>query len=132
MKEEDKWFNNWEGEVLGFGYGTGEAVLLPIIKSFLKEIPMDSNYDFSILEEKCGAENTWFMINLLANADNLEYGGSPRFGWLTPSGKLLKKYVDSKSIDEMYELLTRDYKYEYDIDKKDNPFLNEDIAYKLK
>ena len=36
--------------------------------------------------------------------DILEYGTSPRFGWLTPQGESLKAFMASKSVDDLVQI----------------------------
>jgi hypothetical protein len=46
------------------------------------------------------------MINILCKADILDYGTSPRYGWLTyEKGKLLGDYLENKTADELYDLV---------------------------
>ena len=97
MKNLDESFKDWEAHVFGFGYGTGEQHIIPHLKRFLFECPIDGPYDFNKLESAVGPTATWFLINALCNADLIEYGSSPRYGWLSKQGVKLKEYVDSKS-----------------------------------
>lgn len=127
----DIYFIGWEEEVFGFGYGTGEEPILKALKLFLNLCCSHGGrgYDYRELEDKLGPATTWFLINSLCKVDNLEYGCSPRYGWLTSSGLYLKNYVMSKSIDELYNTLMKvDCSFEY-ISKAFNPMLNEKLAY---
>lgn len=48
----------------------------------------------------------WLLINTLCGADLIEYGTSPRGGWLTKQGEALKSFIDSKSERELIDLVT--------------------------
>jgi hypothetical protein len=111
MKNIDQCFSDWEGHVFGFGYGTGEPYILPVLKQFLSECPIDGAYDHVKLEATLSPPVAWLLINMLAGANVLEYGTSPRFGWLTPQGIRLKEYVGSKTVDELVDLVCRDEDY---------------------
>jgi hypothetical protein len=104
MKTLDEQFIDWESEVFGYGYGTGEQHTLKALKEFMDLIEIDGSYDYQAIEKQLGATITWLMINILCKADILDYGTSPRFGWLTEKGKLLKKYLAEKTTDELYDL----------------------------
>lgn len=109
----DKNFIDWFSEHFGYGYGTGESYIVPVLKKFLENCDENGNYDHLKLEEKIGQANTWFLINVLCKSDLIEYGTSPRFGWLDESGKLLKEYIGKKSEDELYKLIMVDNDYVY-------------------
>lgn len=112
MKEiTDKNFIDWFSENFGYGYGTGEQYTLPALKKFIENCPENGNYDYQVLEEKVGKSETWFLINILCKKDILEYGTSPRYGWLDEKGKLLKKYLSKKTDDELYNLVMVDSDY---------------------
>lgn len=123
MKKEDACFIGWESEVFGFGYGTGEMPIIKSLRLFLKECPTDTPYDYIEIEEKVGETITWLLINALCAANNLEYGSSTRYAWLTESGKKLQLYLLSKTDDELYEILMSDFGTYEEIEKKDNPLL---------
>ena len=125
MIKEDLYFIGWESEVFGFGYGTGENRILPSLVLFMKTVPLEGTYDYEELERKVGSVVAWMFINALCKADNIEYGSSPRYGWLTDSGKRLQKYILSKSEDELYELVMTDFKTYEEIEPKDNLFLHD-------
>ena len=105
-KTIDQYFCDWENEAFGFGYGTGEPVIIPKLKMFLDACGIgNKHYDFRVLEEKLGAESTWFLINILCREGIIEYGSSPRFGWLTDEGLRLKEYMTSRTDDELTAVL---------------------------
>lgn len=105
-KTLDQNFKDWEADVFGFGYGTGEEYTLKALKDFFRFSEKDGSYDYTVLEKELGGTVTWLMINILGHADVIEYGTSPRYGWLTTFGKRVKDFVESKSEDELYELCT--------------------------
>lgn len=102
-------FADWEGHVFGFGYGTGEQHTLGALKAFMAAVgkpDLPNGYDYERLEAACGPAVAWLLINALCRhtVDIVEYGTSPRFGWLTPEGERLKAFIDSKTVDELYEI----------------------------
>ena len=107
MKSIDEHFLDWEGETFPYGYGTGEAAIRPVLKRFFELCPnsgvsatRSAGYDYRKLENELGPATAWLMINALCGANILEYGASPRFGWLTPSGQALKAYVEARNPTE--------------------------------
>ena len=50
----------------------------------------------------------WLLLNLCGHADIIEYGTSPRFGWLTDHGYRLKAYIDSRATNELVKIVTDD------------------------
>jgi len=107
----DKHFIDWESDTFGYGYGTGEAFILVALKTFFSTLKLtpgtaSPSYDYRELEAALGELPAWLLINTLLHADLFEYGTSPRYAWLTAKGKLLKEYVDAKTVDELYELAT--------------------------
>lgn len=119
-------FIDWESEVLGYGYGDGENHIIPAIKTFFELIAGTKNsnsYDYRVIERELGGATTWLLINLLCRCDMIDYGSSPRFGWLDEKGILLKEYILSKTSEELYSILMSvDECYEYG-DNKLNPLL---------
>jgi hypothetical protein len=110
-KSIDDYFADWEGHVFGFGYGSGEEHTLAALKRFMDHCPMDTAYDYRILEEALTPTVTWLLINTLGHASIIEYGTSPRYAWLRPKGKALKAYIDSKTVEQLCEQTSRDQNY---------------------
>jgi len=106
MKPIDDAFADWEGSVFGYGYGTGEEHILGALVAFMEQIKDGRSYDYRDLEVACGATVAWLLINALCHADIIEYGSSPRFGWLTPQGGLLCDYICSKTASELYQIIS--------------------------
>ncbi len=112
MKTQEEYFNDWESEIFGFGYGTGEEYTIPALKRFIELfIPNESRnnpscYDYRILEKELTPTVAWLLINIFCKDDKIEYGTSPRFGWLTDKGNLLKDFINSHTVDELYEICT--------------------------
>jgi hypothetical protein len=100
----DKQFREWEQAYLGYGYGTGEAYICPALHAFFAALEEGRSYQHTILEQRFGGLAAWLLINLLAHADIIEYGTSPRFGWLTPRGTILRDYVLSKTPAELTDI----------------------------
>jgi hypothetical protein len=101
-------FIDWEATAFGFGYGTGEFYILAALKKFMETTERRDDciflYDYKELETVLGPTVAWLMINALCRVDVLEYGSSPRFGWLTQAGEKLKAFVDSKSAQVLADL----------------------------
>lgn len=120
MSEGDKtigqYFRDWEAHVFGFGYGSGEQHIIPVLKKFMAVVPPDDpeasrNYDYLKLEEAVGAPVAWLLLNVLGHADVIEYGTSPRFGWLTRHGYELKGYLDRTSEEDLLTAVRFDQDY---------------------
>ena len=94
-------FADWECDVFGFGYGSGEQHTTAALKTFFSAVPLEGCYDYKSLEEALTPTVAWLLINTLCHQDVIEYGTSPRFGWLTQEGKSLKTFVDSKTLEEL-------------------------------
>ena len=105
-KTIDEYFCDWESHVFGYGYGTGEEHIFSGLKRIMATIPETDQYDYREFEESVGHLSAWLFINILCKHDIFEYGTSSRFGWLTDSGKVLKKYLEEtaefKEFDENY------------------------------
>lgn len=112
MKTTEENFIDWEASTFGYGYGTGELSILTALKTFMATIParpdLPNGYDYTKLEAALEPTVTWLLINVLCKhqVDIIEYGTSPRFGWLTDKGMQLKAFIDSKTVDELVELCT--------------------------
>lgn len=113
MKTTEQFFKDWESNTFGFGYGTGEEHTLVALKGFFAAIQKDENYDYREIERCVGSQVAWLLINILGHDDKIEYGVSPRFAWLTNSGKALKEFFDSHTIEELYEITELDNDYAY-------------------
>ena len=111
MKTIEENFTDWESDLFGFGYGTGEEHTLKALKDFLAAIPANGTYDYRALESAVTAPVAWLLINMLAGANVIEYGTSPRHGWLTKNGKALAEFVAARSVDQLYQLTSRDEEY---------------------
>lgn len=104
-------FIDWEANVFGFGYGTGEDHTLAALKSFMAAVGRDDEdmphaYDYQKLEAAVGPAVAWLLINILCRhaVDIIEYGTSPRYGWLTREGVALKEFLATKTVDELVTL----------------------------
>lgn len=110
-KTVDDNFSDWENTVFGMGYGTGEEYTVPALKQFLAACPDEGTYDHEKLSDALGPVVAWLLINILVKADIIEYGSSPRFGWLTKQGQTLRAYVKTKTAAELVALSCRDSDY---------------------
>lgn len=104
----DDHFRDWEGDVFGYGYGTGEPHVLAALKEFVHRCnrePSGNSYRYEGLEIAIGPQAAWLLINALRHAQIIEYGTSPRGGWLTPEGQALKAYIEDRSVEQLYDVL---------------------------
>jgi hypothetical protein len=113
MLVTDKHFREWEHEAFGYGYGTGEAHILPILHAFFAQLEDGRSYEAALFETEVGAPSAWFLLNVLCRADILDYGTSPRYGWLTPLGERLRDYVLCHTPEELYAIVTQDVDHEH-------------------
>lgn len=114
MKSIEQNFTDWEADTFGYGYGTGEEHTLRVLKDFLalcREGQFQHAYDFRKLEGVLTPPVAWLLINMLAHDDKIEYGTSPRYGWLTASGETLAKFVAERTVEQLYELTAKDSEY---------------------
>lgn len=111
MKTIDSHFIDWEANVHGYGYGTGEEHTLGALKTFMAATPESGCYDFKELEKAVTPAVAWLLIGDLCRCDMIEYGTSPRFAWLTKQGKALKGYLGSHSLEELLEVMNYDEEY---------------------
>lgn len=107
-KSLEKYFADWESHVFGFGYGSGERPVMRSLKMFFSAVGDErgpNSYEYKRLEGACGDSIAWLLINTLADNDIIEYGTSPRYGWLTKEGEQLKAFLDSKNVDELVDVV---------------------------
>ena len=109
----DKHFREWEQVTFGYGYGTGELHILPILHAFFAALEDGSAYNASHFVAQWGGAVTWLLLNALLHGGILEYGTSPRYGWLTPQGERLREYVLSKTPKDLYDIATMDVDYDH-------------------
>lgn len=115
MKPIEESFIDWESLAFGFGYGTGEQHVFRALKGFFdligKNPDLPHSYDYEQLEESLTAPVTWLLINALCRhpVNIIEYGSSPRFGWLTAEGIALKAFVDAHTVGELEALQIDNY-----------------------
>lgn len=108
-KTIDDHFRDWETEVFGYGYGSGERHILGSLKLFLAAVGREDSergYNYEELEAACGPVACWLFINIFGHHDLIDYGVSPRYGWLTETGEALKTYVATKTLDELVKICT--------------------------
>lgn len=106
----DKNFTDWHADVFGYGYGSGEEHWLPALHRFFAELVgrdehRRTSYDHSDLERAFGPLAAWLLINALCMAEVLEYGSSPRYGWLTKRGELLRAYVAAHTVESLGQVV---------------------------
>ena len=112
MKElTDKNFIDWFSYNFGYGYGNGEQYIIPALKGFLDSCQSSGNYDYEEIEKSIGKAETWFLMNTLCGENIIEYGTSPRYGWLTEKGRLLKEYLSKNSWEVLYDIVMVDESY---------------------
>jgi hypothetical protein len=109
-KTEEEHFIDWEGFAFGYGYGTGEPHTIPALRHFMAlcyDGTRATNYDYRALEYRLGPTVAWLLINALCRpgVDVIEYGTSPRAGWLTDQGVRLRDFMMARSGDALVELV---------------------------
>ena len=109
VKSDEDYFADWEGDVFGYGYGTGEGYIFSALKTFFSCADKDESriFEYQTLENALTPTVAWLLINRLCRKDILEYGTSPRYSWLTPEGNRLKAFVDSHTVEQMEEICSR-------------------------
>lgn len=110
MKTDADYFSDWEGDAFGFGYGSGEPHVLGALKTFMGAIGRPDHahaYDYRQLEAALTPTVAWLLINALCKVDAIEYGSSPRYGWLTPHGERLKAFIDANTLETLTDLSGR-------------------------
>jgi hypothetical protein len=117
-KTPEQHFADWEGSAFGFGYGSGEPHTLAALKGFMDAIERHTDrspsYDYQKLEAALSPAVAWLLINALCRHPThiIEYGSSPRFGWLTKEGERLRAFIETRSTDDLVEIVcsrTEDY-----------------------
>ncbi len=109
----DKHFVDWEGEVFGYGYGSGEPHTLSALMKFFAYLDKQRSYDSDTMETWLGPEVFWLLINALIHADIIDYGTSPRGGWLTVKGEVLRDYLGQNTVDGLCDLLHDHKRWDY-------------------
>lgn len=108
-----KHFADWEGHAFGFGYGTGEEHTIAALKTFMAHVGRKDAahaYDHEVLSAALTPTVAWLLINALCRhgVAVIEYGTSPRYGWLTSEGLILKAFIDGHTVDQLCEMTVRD------------------------
>lgn len=114
-KDIDDFFADWEADAFGRGYGTGEPFVLDALAKFFAACREDGTYQHDVLEAACGPAVAWLLINRLCqpDVDVIDYGTSPRFGWLNKTnGLALRDYFASHTVEQLVDNVTdRDMEY---------------------
>jgi hypothetical protein len=118
MKTAEDHFRDWESCTFGYGYGSGEHHILAAVKKFLalcNEGNSANSYDYMVLEKELTPVVAWLLINIFARdgVEIIEYGTSPRYGYLTDEGDHLKEFFGQHSVDELYSITGGDADYMY-------------------
>lgn len=111
VKTLDQFFRDWESHCFGYGYGTGEEHTLGALVDFFNAMPIEGGYDYRELEKACGTRVAWLLINTLCHAGVIEYGTSPRCGWLTENGNTLAEYVRKRTLAQLIVATDHDESY---------------------
>ena len=114
MKTIADHFSDWESHVFGYGYGTGEPHIIQALRTFFDACGSAPShaYQYDKLESLLTPTVAWLLINALCHADIIEYGTSPRFGWMTtPNGKELFRFVTTHDVKAMIYLANRNQEH---------------------
>lgn len=107
-------FCRWEGDCFGFGYGTGESFVIEALCDAMKVIPLEGAYNHEDIQREVGGKVCWLLINALckypgdkrlAKDSIIEYGTSPRFGFLSSFGRELKEFMEGKTAGQLVDIL---------------------------
>ena len=90
-------------DIFGYNYGSGEKYIIPELRKLINLCPNNGTYDYREFESCFGGLAAWLFINILCGKDVIEYGTSPRFGWLTDKGRELKTTINAMTDDEIVE-----------------------------
>lgn len=113
-KSTEQYFADWYKHNFAYGYGTGEPHILQALRIFLDHCihGEGSLYHSQDLEEVLGPTAAWLIIDRLCAADIIEYGTSPRNGWLTcDKGEKLKEVFYCYNNNQLFNLLDHDENY---------------------
>lgn len=112
ITEAEKIFIRWEEKAFGYGYGTGEMPIIEALRRFLRNLEDTESrpgikrvYRYKTIEDELGPAVAWLLINALNSSDFLEYGTSPRNGWLTKTGEVIRDLFKEKTNEELYDIL---------------------------
>ena len=109
MKTLSEYFRDWEADTFGFGYGTGETFVLLALKTFFAAIGREDSsrsYDYEKLEQAVTPIVAWLLINALCRKGIIDYGTSPRYGWLSTGGEELQTFIKECTTEELYDICT--------------------------
>lgn len=104
-------FKGWEQEAFGYGYGTGEEPVLTAVRDFFAWVEEEGDvkkYDYEVMENKLGKTVAWLLINVMCKTGIIEYGTSPRYGWLTAKGRELMDFFGENPLEEMYDIINQE------------------------
>jgi hypothetical protein len=111
VKTDAQYFADWEQEAFGYGYGTGEEHVLTALRDFFAAVSVARTYDHRNLEAAVTPAVAWLVINRLIQLDVIEYGTSPRFGWLTQHGDMLRAFCLNHTVEELVSFTETDENY---------------------
>jgi hypothetical protein len=99
-------FRDWETDAFGYSYGTGEKPVLGALRIFLDHCKgKNSSYDYKVLEKELTPVVAWLLINRLCQLDIIDYGTSPRYGWLTKEGCALRDFMCTRDVSDLYTIV---------------------------
>jgi len=106
-------FADWWDGAFGYSYGTGEIYIIPALRIFMENVSrgecgQERQYDSEKIEEQLGPAVAWLLINALCSDGVIDYGTSPRFGWLNDKGVALRDFILAHTTDELYAMTDRD------------------------
>jgi len=100
-------------------YGSGEQYVVPALKEFLSYYKREAFAPLGIDEFVTNLSQPplatltpatiWMLVNTLNAFDILDYGTSPRYGWLTDQGFELKKYLDDNTVEHILDVLFQEH-----------------------
>jgi hypothetical protein len=102
---DEREFCTWYGDTLGYGYGTGDVHFCHALVTFLRHCRETGSYTYTTMQDALGEAAFWFFLNTLCHAGLVDYGTSPRYGWLSEEGKRLADFVKDYDADRLYNLV---------------------------
>ena len=104
---DDAQFYKWFDEHFGYCYGSGVPEIVNLLLLFFSVIPWRKPYKHTNIEVLLGVPAAWLLINLFCIDRVVEYGVSPRCGWLTEKGNSLRVFMCAQGKARLLEIIEK-------------------------
>ena len=84
-------------------YGELDEIFIDDIKKIIQYIKDEDKENPYLFDNKQSCY--WYIVSILHNCDFIDYGTSPRFPWLTQTGKALAEEINIMTKDDFEYLL---------------------------